>query len=626
MKTLLFLILSLSALRATAQPMTEQTLDSRLTGVTVFLQGAQINRAATSTLKPGVSLLKIKSLSPYIDDQSIQVKGTGNFTILAVNHRLNYLDQLKIDQQTDSLQQAIEQLDRQLADREARLSVLKEQQSLLHENKQLGGGQGLSLDELQQALDFYDKALGKIKAEETEAGFAIKQLQTEKELLEKQLAAASKRQAMPTGEITVRVEAAAPVQAAFSISYLVANAGWYPAYDVRVQSVESPVALNYKARIYQNTGLDWDNVKLKLSNGNPSRSGLVPQLSTWYLNFARNTIYQNKNNYTAEAMVNPSVRSVSGKVVGEDGEPLPGVTVLVKGSTIGTVTDFDGNYSLTLPNSGRYLVFSYIGFQQQELPVSSSQMNVRLQPDIMALEEVVVTGYARKKPGLFQGKAAGVQVRQEAEEMTTTTIENQTTVEFEVEKPYTVKNNAEELTVPLKNYEIPAIYEYYAVPKLEKDAFLVARITDWDQYNFLEGEASLYFEDAFVGRSVLEARSLSDTLSISLGRDRSLVIGREKVDTYSKTRTIGGSKTETRRFKIMARNKKPQTVRLKIFDQVPVAAIDDISVELLEKSGARFNQQTGDLLWELQLSPQAQQELFVEYEVKYPKRERVMLE
>ncbi|VAW26350.1 Aspartate ammonia-lyase, partial [hydrothermal vent metagenome] len=215
---------------------------------------------------------------------------------------------------------------------------------------------------------------------------------------------------------------------------------------------------------------------------------------------------------------------------------------------------------------------------------------------------------------------------QKSKVVKTTIIENQTTVEFAVKTPYSIKSNGEKLTVDLTTYEIESIYEYYAVPKLDKDAFLIARIINWDQYNLLEGEANLYFEDAYVGRSILDAKSLSDTLDISLGRDKNIIIGREKVDDFSKKRTVGANKIDSRGFKIIARNKKSQPIKLTIIDQIPLASVSDISISPDELSGGKLELSTGEVKWELLLSPKSQKELMLKYSVKYPKKEKVVLE
>ena len=97
-------------------------------------------------------------------------------------------------------------------------------------------------------------------------------------------------------------------------------------------------------------------------------------------------------------------RTVTGKVTSsEDGSGVPGVTVFVKGTTVGTVTDLDGNYSLDLPSGARNLVFSFIGMRTQEIVIGTqTTINVAMQADVVALDELVVTalGISREKKSL----------------------------------------------------------------------------------------------------------------------------------------------------------------------------------------------------------------------------------
>ncbi|RAK00273.1 TonB-linked SusC/RagA family outer membrane protein [Larkinella arboricola] len=98
------------------------------------------------------------------------------------------------------------------------------------------------------------------------------------------------------------------------------------------------------------------------------------------------------------AAVNTIAQTVSGKVTSDNGEALPGVSILLKGTTTGTTTDPNGTYSLTLPGTTGTLVFSYIGFQSQEVPINNrSTIDVTLATDIQALSEVVVVGYGTQR-------------------------------------------------------------------------------------------------------------------------------------------------------------------------------------------------------------------------------------
>ena len=603
-----------------AQSFIEKELNTSIAQVTVFLQGAQVVRTGEMQLTHGNTSVLLKNLSPYLDEKSIQVQGTGDFTMLSVHHHFNYLNELKKSRMLDSLQSQIDELEEAIALDNARLAVLAEKESVLNANKKLGGElSGPTIAQLQEAVDFYFDELTEVKTSALRIKKSITELTIHKEQLEKQRTALHDQDELPTSEIEIRVKADQPAKASISVSYLVANAGWFPKYDVRVKDVASPISLHYKADVFQHTGEDWENVQLVFSNADPNQSGVAPQLNTWYLNFARHTLFQSA---IYGASVPGTIRQVQGTVVDENGETLPGVNILVKGTTVGTVTDVDGNYTLTLPNNASTLVFSFIGYMTQELPISSSLINVTLTADIQQLSEVVVMGYG------LQGSTAGVSVKDAAaaKPITTTFAENQTSFEFAVDIPYTIKSDGEKYLIDLQQYDIPALYEYYAVPKIDNDAFLIARIIQWDQYGLLTGEANLYFEDAYVGRSVLDTKMLSDTLDISLGRDKSILISRNKVEQYAKKQTIGSNRVDTRGFEISVRNKKSQPVHLTILDQIPIPAIHDIQIHPVTLSGGTLDDKTGQLQWVLALEPQEQRKLLMQYEVKYPKREKVVLE
>jgi hypothetical protein len=616
MKRLFFSFFLLgNVLQASAQDLKEVSLTSQIKEVTLFLSGAQVFETATGSLPAGESVLLVKGLSPYLDEKSIQLKGQGNFTIQAVNKRMDFLSEKEVGEKVAALEAQIEAIQKSQTLAQNRLQILANKASLLSANKDLGSAQsGPSMAELRAALDFFDAELTKITTEELQVKFKISEGDRELERLQNQISAMRESQNKSTAEIRIRVKAAVAGQGTFQINYLVANAGWYPKYDVRVKSITEPLQLQYKAEVFQNTGADWKNVKLRFSNANPNQGGQAPIIDKWELNYAR---YTTVNKFA----VPQTPGSISGLVLNEQGQPLPGTAVLVKGTTIGTTTDLEGRYSLTLPTTAKTLVFSFVGMRMEELPIQGrSSLNVTLMQDTQMLSEVVVTGSYRQ----MEKKALGASM--DAAPLMTSFVENQTTVEIQVAEPYSIKTNGERTLVDLKTYEIPASYRYTAIPKLEKDAFLQAEISDWSQYSLLEGESNLYFEDGFVGRSILNPAALQDTLQISMGRDRSIVMQREKVDQFSKKRTIGSNITESRGYEITLKNNKSQAVSLQLKDQIPVSVNSTITITTGELSGGVLDPITGIVTWEISLPPGGQQKLSLSYEVKYPKSERIILD
>ena len=614
-RLLFFLLLGSYALQGFAQDLKEVMLTNQIKEVTLFLSGAQVFESATGSLPAGESVLLVKGLSPFLDEKSIQVKGQGNFIIQAVNKRLDFLHEKEEGEKAIALEKEIAEIEKRQSNLRNRIQVLGTKMSVLSANKSIGSSQaGTSMTALKTTLDFFDAEHTKIANEELQINAQLTANDQEIEALRNQLYALQQSDDKAKAEIRIRVKATNAGPATFQINYLVSNAGWYPKYDVRVKSITEPLQLQYKAEVFQNTGADWKNVKLRFSNANPNQGGQAPIIDKWELNYAR---YTTVNKFA----VPQTPGSISGLVLDEQGQPLPGTAVLVKGTTIGTTTDLEGRYSLTLPTTAKTLVFSFVGMRMEELPIQGrSSLNVTLMQDTQMLSEVVVTGSYRER----EKKALGASM--DAAPLMTSFVENQTTVEIQVAEPYSIKTNGERTLVDLKTYEIPATYRYTAIPKLEKDAFLLAEMADWSQYSLLEGESNLYFEDGFVGRSILNPAALQDTLQISMGRDRSIVMQREKVDQFSKKRTIGSNITESRGYEITLKNNKSQALTLQVKDQIPVPVNSSIEVTTGELSGGVLDPVTGIVTWEITLAPGGQQKLSLSYEVKYPKSERVILD
>lgn len=623
MKHLFLCLLILISYRIEAQA-SEKELKTIIQQVTIFSNGAQVFENGSVQVEAGETILIIKGKSPYMDEKSLQVKSTGALTILSVNHRSNYLEK-KLGSQNDSL---ITLLDKERLNLEkliAEHDVLKEKMTLLQNNKNLGGANiGLSMTALKQALDFFEKEISAIKADEISNRRKQTDSRTKIDRLERQINESQSQPITPVSEVLIKVSTQRAGTANFAVSYLVSGAGWFPKYDIRAINIQKPVQIQYKAEIWQNTGNDWKNVKIKLSNAQPNKNSSIPELQKWNLTYARNTIL-------SSGTLNRVDGVVSGIVVDSSGEPLPGAMVLAKGTTIGTTTDLNGRYSLTLPNGVNRLIFSFIGFTTSDLPVESNQLNVRLEEDRQSLQEVAVMGYSSNT---LQGKIPGVNVSNQRvrktedafEPLETVIRENQTTVEIEVEKPYTLPTNGEKLLVDLKTMQLPASYEYFAVPKLDPSAFLVAQVTDWEQLNLLPGEANLYFEETFIGKTILDPVAFQDTLSISLGRDQGINIKREKIAQFSTKRNVGSNVNESRAYQIQIRNSKSLPVKLNITDQIPVSVTSDITVTPTELSDATKDSEKGFLTWKMELPPQGQKTLEFRYEVRYPRREKVILD
>ena len=233
-----------------------------------------------------------------------------------------------------------------------------------------------------------------------------------------------------------------------------------------------------------------------------------------------------------------------------------------------------------------------------------------------SLQEVVVVGYGTTKKAL-KNKVAGVQVNSISDN--TVINENQLNISFDIDIPYDILSNGRAHSVNLKELQLPATYKYFAAPRLEKEAFLLAEINNYSKFNLLQGEANIIFEGLYVGKTMINPNQTSDTLSLSMGRDKKINIKREKIAEKSGTKFLSSKKEQTFTYDIIVRNNKKEMITITLEDQYPLSSDKEIEIELLEKSGAKVNAETAILTWDLNLKPNETKTIRISYKVKYPK-------
>ena len=513
----------------------DKSVDSKITNVTVFLAKAQVTREARTRLEAGKTNLVITGLTSQLDPQSIQVAGKGNFIILGTSHRQNYLNELNIPKVLKNLKDSLEFYQKQIALEQSQKEILNKEAQMLLSNQKIGGTtQNLTVAELKAMADFYRSRLGEIVNARMKQDDKIKHLNIRMERLQAQINSQNELYSRNTSEIVVSVSAEAPTTVDLEVNYVVANAGWYPLYDLRATNTRSPVQLGYKANVFQGTGEEWKNVHLKLSTANPNLSGLKPELSAWYLDF-----------YV------PVIRALQGRVAG----------VSIK--------------------------------RKEESPAS-----VQLDAEESKVNAQTVTEFV-------------------------TTIQTSLNTEFDISLPYNVSSSNQPTLVDIRSYEMKANYQYSVAPKLDLDAFLIAKATGWEEFSLLPGEANIFFEGTFVGKTFIDPNSIKDTLSVSLGRDKRIVVKREKVKDFVSRKAIGTNVRETSAYELSVRNTKQEAIKIVIEDQVPVTQNNQIEVTVSDTGGANYNKDNGKLKWTWTLQPNEMKKTVFKFEVKYPKDKQI---
>jgi len=218
-------------------------------------------------------------------------------------------------------------------------------------------------------------------------------------------------------------------------------------------------------------------------------------------------------------------------------------------------------------------------------------------------------------------KLPGVQI-----EPVVTLTEGQTSFQFEIVQTYTIPSDGKQHTVDVLEKTLNASYEYFCVPKLDKDVFLTARITNWEELNLLSGDANLYFEGTYLGKAKVDMQNTKDTLDISLGRDKNIIVNRTKMKEFSRNQIMGSNKIDERSWEISIRNKKSQPINITVEDQFPTSTNKEIVVDKGDFKEASLDATTNKLTWRLKIDPAKEKKIGFNYSVKSPKSYDINLE
>lgn len=535
---------------------TEKNIKSKIESVTVFTSGAQVYRSSAVNISIGITTLVFENLEAAIDARSIQVGGTGNFVIMDVQHIIKYPELKQNTDETQSpknlrriklLQDSLVMIGFDLEEINTTRDALNIEKNALLNNRLIKGETKKdTLNLVKDALAFLREKLNninsellKLKKEEYRINIKKQRMQNDLVLLQNYNTNTGEVVKDETKyQIIVTVSADAIATGSININYMLQGAGWSPSYDLRAKGASGTMQLTYKAQVFQNTGIDWNDVKLTLSTANPNQSNVKPLLNTWWLSF------YNPNPYRYPSPVQS--RSEAPSAVSKTSESL---------------ADYDSDKA---------------GAKEEE---------IQAQP---------ISDYI-------------------------TTEENFTNVEYEIKLPYTIPNDGKSHFVAVQTKDIAAEYAHFSAPKLDKDAFLVAKITNWDELNLVAGNVNIYFDGTFVGESYINPNNLTDTLDLTLGRDKNIVVTRVKQKDKTKEKTIGEEKVKTVTYEITVRNTKSTTSNFYLQDQIPVSQNKELVILLVDSSGATLDENTGLLNWKLNIKPKETKKITFTYSVKYPK-------
>lgn len=509
-----------------AEEQHEIEVKSEIKQAIVYLTGAELLHDSKVTVKKGKNLIKFKGLSSKLDPKSIvvDVENKG-IVILSVYSSNNFLEPVLDNPKIKPVKDSLEKIQDEIAMMNGLKDALNQEKTLMFKNDAIFGKEkGVPVLEVEKSADFFRKRTVEINKEIYFIDKKQANLNKLADRLNKQLKELNATINPPSSEVSVLVLANEAASSNFELKYRVSDAGWAPKYDIRVDGVTKPVNLYYKANVFNNTGMDWVNVKLKLSTASPLQGAQHPDLETWKLD--------------------------------EQMKQLNGIQL----KTVDIV-----------PTTG------YQKQQLDDLKKGNKDVNFKL----IEVDEL--------------------------------------SAEFDIPQPYSIPSDSKPYLVDVSFKALDAKYEHLTIPKMDKDAFLVAKVTGWNEMNLVSGDASVYFNGTYIGQSKIDTRDIYDTLELSLGRDNKVFVSRVKKSEVNDHQFLGNYEKEIFKYEIIVKNNREIPITIIVEDQVPVENDTRVDVDINELSGGNYNKGNGNVTWKLTLTPGETRKLVFDFSVKYPK-------
>ena len=505
-------------------------------------------------------------ISAYADPQSIQFVGDGKYRIVSVSTEMDFLAAEQFNPRIRVLQDSLESLKDKHQFNLDQMDALNMESQLMKANMKLGGqGQNLTTAQIKEAGEYY-------RTRTLEINKSLSKLKKEQQkydaMIENtryQLVELNFHENQRSNQVVVLIDCDDVATMKTNLKYLVSDCGWAASYDLSAADINQKINLKYKAQVYNNTGSDWENVDLVLSTGDPRLSASHPELSPWYLNYYEASKLSKKSYYAPQ-------------VVQEDYRQ-------------------EAQYNINLANQRAY--DNYV----LDKDLNDFKSNKLFDQSVLTPQQV---------------QAAVVNMRQ---------IEiSELTAEFNIPDKFSCPSDAKPYMVNVKEMNLDATFSHITVPKLDNAAFLMAHIVGWQELELIPGPTNVYFGGEFVGVSQIETRNVSDTLSLSFGRDSKVVVMRKLKQEMSTKKVIGGSKKEAYLYEIVVRNNRAVPIRIDVYDQIPISRSSDITVTVDNVSEGKTNAETGEVSWQFVIQPAEVKSTEIGYTVKYPKDANITIQ
>ena len=549
-----------------SQEINYQDLKTNIDKVKLYLTAGQMTHEQDVKLTKGRNKMIFSGISAYADPQSIQFKGENDYKLVSVSTEMDFLAAEEFNPRISVFKDSLESLNDEQQSVSDNLDAYFAEQAVLNTNRDLGGkSESLTVAQIREAADFYRERTLKVNQAITKLKKRRRKLKVQIEDTRFQLVELNYNENQRSNQVIVLLDCETNMTMGSTLKYLVSDCGWAATYDLSALDLNQQINLKYKAQVYNNTGNAWKDVVLTLSTADPNLSASHPELSPWYL-----------SHYAPQLTTNGLVFSANREK-----------------------KDFrqEAVQNINKANERAYDNY-YIGGEEleSEIQIEDNVYKLRL----------------------------GQNVGNQNVQMKNIEISELTT-EFEIKNRFSCPSDAKPYMVDVKDMNLDATFSYITVPKLDRAAFLLAHIADWQDLDLIPGPTHVYFGGQYVGMSRIDTRNVSDTLSLSFGRDDKVTVMRKLKKEMSTKRVMGNTKKEAYLYEIAVRNNRSVPIKIEVYDQVPISQSNDISVFVDEISEGTKDELTGEVVWNLTISSGGVQSKEIGYTVKYPKNANVTM-
>ena len=582
---------------------------------TVYFSGAELTHTVNVSLRQGENSLTIEGLTPNIDVNSLKINVNNSVMVAASEFTTDYLTEKKSSDYIKKLKDSIDNYNAMIARLASAIKINTSSLELLKkgvENNLSNKTEGstsmvkkhLTTAEITQNLDYYNNKAAALEKSIYDDNLKKTELSQKLTNLQSQLRQEQGKKGVFNGILNLNLVASYATNATVTVSYFTSQARWVPFYDMVVTDASKPVNLKGRSKVSQNTGIDWNNVNITLSTATPSKTKDAPIFDTWFLDFVYNNYgyYGGMNKKMSNAITYDMAESKDAIALEES------AVSNVKARSVRSVSDaqqilyvvdgvpYDGDISEINPNS-----------------IASTTV----------LKEAQATA-------MYGSRGAGgvVLITTKKMEDYIAVEEKNIAMEYKIDLPYTIPGNGKEQIINLKDYNLSPEYKFYAAPKLDQNAFLVADFKDWEKLNILSGLANITYDGTYVGQTYLNTSQTNNVMSVTLGSDKRISVKREKLTDFSQVKILGSDTKVTLAYKITVKNNQNKAVKFTLKEQYPISSQKEIKVELLDKETTKptYNKEDiGVVTWDFDLAAGESREFRIAYSVKYPKDKKINL-